>query len=124
MATPTAEVNIPGLLEQLRAIKPSDFKDDVSRKAFLEAAQDAAVTVETPGDSISRIAYLVRSHHQAYLLNDIYDHTYPPKSLQTPVARLGCDLKLFETLAKTDGSVFTTKELAETTKSDQVLLGM
>ena len=61
MGTNTSdETNIAGLVKQLQGIKASDVKDEESRKALFEAARNAAFTLESPGDSVQRIAYIVR----------------------------------------------------------------
>ena len=61
MGTTTSdETNIAALVKQLQGIKASDIKDEESRKALFEAARNAAFTLESPGDSIQRIAYIVR----------------------------------------------------------------
>ena len=61
MGTTTSDgTNIATLVKQLQGIKASDIKDEESRKALFEAARNAAFTLESPGDSIQRIAYLVR----------------------------------------------------------------
>ena len=54
------ETNVAVLVKQLQGIKASDIKDEESRKALFEAARNAAFTLESPGDSIQRITYIVR----------------------------------------------------------------
>ena len=54
------EMNIAVLVKQLQGIKASDIKDEESRKALFEAVRNAAFTLESPGDSIQRITYIVR----------------------------------------------------------------
>lgn len=94
--------DVAGLVKQLRGLKPSDAQDEETRKSLFEAARNLAFTLESPGDSIQRIAYI---------------------SLQTTAARVASDLKLFEILSQKEGSTVSTKQLAETTNADQVLLG-
>ena len=61
MGTTTSdETNIAGLVKQLQGIKAFDIKDEESRKTLFEAARNAAFTLESPGDSIQRITYIVR----------------------------------------------------------------
>lgn len=54
--------DIAGLVKQLRGLKPSDAQDEETRKSLFEAARNLAFTLESPGDSIQRIAYIVGSH--------------------------------------------------------------
>lgn len=53
---------IDRLVNQLQGFKISDVPDEETRKSLFEAARDVALTLESPGDSIQRIAYTVRPH--------------------------------------------------------------
>lgn len=57
MSTP----EVPQLVGQLNAVLQDLPKDEAARKALLEATRKAALALESPGDTIQRIAYLVRA---------------------------------------------------------------
>ncbi|MCJ1376576.1 hypothetical protein MMC20_007819 [Loxospora ochrophaea] len=103
MASMTADIEVPSLIRQLKTLKLGDIKDEATRKSLLEAPQDAAVALETPKESIQRIATCLLSNVQ---------HTFTiepaPPDIVTPTRY---------------DSVFTTTELVEKSKADQVLLG-
>ncbi|KAI9822944.1 MAG: hypothetical protein M1826_000326 [Phylliscum demangeonii] len=91
------------LLEQLEKLG-QDIKhvvDDGLRRKLLHAAQQLALKLETPGDTIQRIIYL---------------------PLQLTAAKIAGDLDLFETMVKTDGSA-TVDVLAKQVHADPLLLG-
>ena len=58
--TASDKTDIANLVKQLQGIKASDIKDEESRKVLFEAARNAAFSLESPGDSIQRITYIVR----------------------------------------------------------------
>ena len=53
-------------LENLRHAVP---KDEATRKKLLDATRNLVFSLETPEDSIQRIAYSVRAHHQQPLIH-------------------------------------------------------
>lgn len=61
-STASDPADIAGLVERLRGFKTSDVYDEEIRKNLFEAARNVAFTLESPGDSIQRIAYTVRPH--------------------------------------------------------------
>lgn len=65
-ATTSDAVDIAGLVKQLRCLKESDVQDEETRKSLFEAARNVAFTLESPGDSIQRIAYIVRTLDQMH----------------------------------------------------------
>ncbi|KAL2048481.1 hypothetical protein N7G274_000393 [Stereocaulon virgatum] len=97
---PNEDVSI--LVKQLSTIKASNIQDEAARKSLFEAARNATFALETPGDTIQRITHA---------------------SLQTTMARIASDLALFEILSREDNRVLNTKQLAEITTADEVLLG-
>lgn len=52
-------IDVPSLLAQIESASKNPPQDELPRKALYEAAQKLQVAVETPGDTIQRIAYLV-----------------------------------------------------------------
>ena len=58
--------DIAGLVKQLQGLKASDVQDEETRKSLFEAARDVTFTLESPGDSIQRIAYIVRAQGKTY----------------------------------------------------------
>ena len=79
MGSTTSNVaDITGLVKQLQSLKPSDIQDEETRNSLFEAARNVAFTLESTGDSIQRIAYIVRPHNQkpsSGLLADNYAPT-------------------------------------------------
>lgn len=59
MGSTTAEKDVASLVKQLRAVKASDLQDEVARKSLFEAARNVMFALESPGDSVQRIAYIV-----------------------------------------------------------------
>ena len=51
--------DISGLVKHLRDLEISELHDEAARKSLFEAARDVAFALETPGDSVQRIAYTV-----------------------------------------------------------------
>lgn len=49
------------LVGQLNAVIKDLPNDEAARKALLEATRKAALALESPGDTIQRIAYLVQN---------------------------------------------------------------
>ena len=56
------------VVAQLESLTKNVPKDEASRKQLLEAARGLAFALESPGDSIQRICYLVNS--QPYSSHD------------------------------------------------------
>ena len=50
---------ISTLLSQLKALGEQAPKDEASRQKLYEAAKSLTLTLESPGDTIQRIAYLL-----------------------------------------------------------------
>ena len=122
-STASDPAEIAGLVTQLQRLKASDIHDEETRKSLFEAARNVAFALESPGDSIQRIAYIVWPPCPMRCTYVEADYHAPTQSLQTTAARIASDLKLFEILSEKEGSAFSTKQLAETTEADQVLLG-
>lgn len=55
-----AAINASSLISQLEHAGNNIPKDEASRKKLMEAARDLALSLETPGDTVQRISYLVR----------------------------------------------------------------
>ena len=53
------------LVQQLKSLKASDIPDEISRKDLFDATRNLAFSLESAGDSIQRIAYVVWPHRQA-----------------------------------------------------------
>ena len=122
MGSITDHPDIPSLVRQLGNLKASEIHDEAARESLSQAIRDASFALETPGESIQRIAYTVRLSVKCLVVLDT-KKVGPIQSLQTTVAKIASDLELFETLAKQDGSVFGTRQLSEITKADELLLG-
>lgn len=60
-STTSDPLEIAGLVKRLQGLKASDIHDEDTRKSLFEAARHVAFTLESPGDSIQRIAYIVRA---------------------------------------------------------------
>ncbi|MCJ1312956.1 hypothetical protein MMC25_006632 [Agyrium rufum] len=88
-------------LDQIRALTANIPQDAGERKKLLEAAQKLTLALESTEDTIMRIAY---------------------GPVPSTVARIGHDMKLFESLTNSDKAL-STKELAAVCKADEVLTG-
>lgn len=60
ISTTSEAADIAGLTKQLQDLKASAVQDEETRKSLFEAARNVAFALESPGDSIQRIAYIVR----------------------------------------------------------------
>ncbi|KAI4209668.1 MAG: hypothetical protein LQ351_007422 [Letrouitia transgressa] len=89
------------LVGQLNAVIKDLPNDEAARKALLEATRKAALALESPGDTIQRIAYL---------------------PLQLTIARVANDVDLFETIVH--HGIATTKQIAKEKCVDEVLLDL
>lgn len=87
------------------------------RRKLLAAARSLTNSLETPGESVQRLAYLVRNYPFSTLsLTDNH-----PKPLQTVVLQIGINLDLFNILHRSSQPL-TTQELAEKVSADPALL--
>ena len=66
MGSTTAEIDVASLVKQLRAVKASDLQDEAARKSLFEAARNVTFALESPGDSVQRIAYIVSLALQSF----------------------------------------------------------
>ncbi|KAL9003410.1 MAG: hypothetical protein Q9188_003715 [Gyalolechia gomerana] len=85
---------ILGLIIQLKALRDAPPKEDVLRQDLLDATRSLLIALETPGESL----------------------------LQTIVARVALDLKLFEALTVNYNLIIGTAELAKVCNLEEVLI--
>ena len=60
MVTSTDDIHIPTLATQLNTLTTSNFENETDYKSLFEAAGTFALALETPEDSVQRIAYTIR----------------------------------------------------------------
>lgn len=96
-------------------------RDDVLRKKLLQETWKLLYDLETPGDSMRRIIYLVWCSHCAATFFDI-----PADGLKQPLqlvaVRIAVDLNLFERLDEASEPL-SVEDLAKRTSADPLLIG-
>lgn len=60
MSSLTSESDLSDLVTKLKNLNHAVPKDEATRKSLVDAARSLVFALETPGDSIQRIAYTVR----------------------------------------------------------------
>lgn len=68
MSAPTSDSDLSGLIARLENLTRAVPKEETTRKRLFDAARSLMYALETPGDSIQRIAYTVRHPFQQCLL--------------------------------------------------------
>lgn len=59
MASQFSKNELLGLVKQLETLKHAVPEDEAIRKVLYDAARNLSLAIETPGDSIQRVAYSV-----------------------------------------------------------------
>ena len=60
MSSLTPDSDLPGLISKLETLKHAVPKEEATRRRLLDATRNLSFALETPGDSLQRIAYTVR----------------------------------------------------------------
>ncbi|KAK2834887.1 hypothetical protein FQN49_006813 [Arthroderma sp. PD_2] len=81
----------------------AEIQDDGLRRRLRDAGRKLSLAMESPGDTVHRIAYEF-------------------KPMQLALAQVGVDIRLFEILSKSETSVFSSEALAEKTNVDVALM--
>lgn len=68
MSLQPPEADVSSLIRQLDDFRYETLKDDATRKALSDAARGLAFAIETPGDTIQRIAFSVRVSNESQQL--------------------------------------------------------
>lgn len=110
-------IDISSIIDQLKFFKTHVFENQANRKSLLEAARALVPALETPGDSIQRIAYIVSCLQLRLSVMLSLIDLFAMQSLQLTAARIACDINLFEALTEKDGSSLSTQELVNKTKT-------
>ncbi|MCJ1402815.1 hypothetical protein MMC11_006036 [Xylographa trunciseda] len=101
MAPTSSHAEIDSLIDRLESLTKDVPADEATRKRLYDVTQKLNLAVEPAQMTVQRIMYT---------------------PLQLTVARIACDLHVFELLAKQDGSSMDIDSLASSTKADKVLL--
>lgn len=67
MSSLVSDPDLSGLVTKLENLKHAVPDDQATRKRLFDAARSLAFALETPGDTIQRIAYSVSTPRQARL---------------------------------------------------------
>lgn len=60
MSSQSLDTDVSSLIRQLIAFRHKDIKDEATRRILADAARGLAVAIETPRDTVQRIAFSVR----------------------------------------------------------------
>ncbi|MCJ1320966.1 hypothetical protein MMC15_006307 [Xylographa vitiligo] len=101
MAPMSSEAEVDSLIERMDFLTRDIPADEATRKRLYDVTQKLNLAVEPAQMTVQRIMYT---------------------PLQLTIARIACDLHIFQLLAQNDGSSMDVKSLARSTKADEVLL--
>lgn len=112
---------LAALVEKLEALTNDPpvelLGNDSLRRRLRDTARNLSIAVETPGDSMHRIGNSVGFSY--FRLFPFLAHII--QTLQTVMARIGHDTKIFQTLVDANRPL-SCEELAEKTKVDLLLI--
>lgn len=94
--------------------------NEAARKKIIQQLQDLSFALESPDDVMARMTYRVRiifTQHFRTVANTIIS-----QHLEVAVARIGCDLKIFNLLAAS-GKPMSLEQLEQETGAAPVSLG-
>lgn len=111
---------IQSLISQMEHLTSNVPADEKLRKNLYETSRKLALALESPTDSVKRIAFEVC--HPEFWMEKLIITDRNIKPLQLAVAKVACNLNLFESI-NCSSSPMSAIDLSKITNADPLLLG-